>query len=80
MNFMGIGPMEVMVIITVAIIILGPAKAVDMAKSAGKMAREVRRSFADLSSTLEKEKWDESTDNPRIQVEPKPDNDRKASQ
>ena len=56
---MGIGFLELLVIVLVAVIVLGPAKAVDMARSAGKMMGEVRRSFTDLSSTLEPSKWDE---------------------
>ena len=57
---MGIGFLELLVIALVAIIVLGPAKAVEMARSAGKMMGEVRRSFTDLSSTLEPSKWEES--------------------
>ena len=56
---MGIGFLELLVIVLVAVLVLGPAKAIDMARSAGKMVGEVRRSFTDLSSTLEPSKWDE---------------------
>ena len=59
---MGIGFLELLVIALVAIIVLGPAKAVEMARSAGKMMGEVRRSFTDLSSTLEPSKWEESAE------------------
>ena len=55
----GLGFMELLVIVLVAVIVLGPAKAIDMARSAGKMVGEVRRSFTDLSSNLEPSKWDE---------------------
>ncbi len=56
---MGLGFLELLVIVLVAVLVLGPAKAIDMARSAGKMVGEVRRSFTDLSSTLEPSKWDE---------------------
>ena len=56
---MGLGFMELLVIVLVAVIVLGPTKAIDMARSAGKMMGEVRRSFTDLSSNLEPSKWDE---------------------
>ena len=56
---MGVGFMELLVIALVAIIVLGPGKAIDMARSAGKMVGEVRRSFTDLSSTLEPSKWED---------------------
>ena len=82
MDFMGIGIMEVMVIIVVAIIILGPAKAAEMAKNGGKMAREVRRSFSDLSSTLsstlDEAQWDESQVPPQSPGEAESDKDPKA--
>lgn len=75
---MGIGFLELMVIALVAIIVLGPAKAVDMARSAGKMMGEVRRSFTDLSSTLEPSKWEESPDARDNRQKKGPDSDDKA--
>ena len=79
---MGIGFLELLVIALVAIIVLGPAKAVEMARSAGKMMGEVRRSFTDLSSTLEPSKWEESAegrDNRQDNRQKKgPDSDDKA--
>ena len=66
---MGLGFLELLVIVLVAVLVLGPAKAIDMARSAGKMVGEVRRSFTDLSSTLEPSKWDEP-------VEPREDQRR----
>ena len=56
---MGIGFLEMVVIAVIAIIVLGPEKAVDMARSAGKMLGEVKRSFTDLSSTLDPTRWDD---------------------
>ncbi len=72
---MGIGFLELLVIVLVAVIVLGPAKAIDMARSAGKMLGEVRRSFTDLSSTLDPSGWDDSPEaaNSRRQRAPDPD-------
>lgn len=53
MDIMGIGIMELMVIMLVATIVLGPKRAVDMARSAGKMLQEVRQSFKELSANLD---------------------------
>ena len=75
---MGIGFLELLVIALVAIIVLGPAKAVDMAHSAGKMMGEVRRSFTDLSSTLEPSKWEESSEGRDNRQKKGPDSDDKA--
>ena len=55
MNFFGIGMLEVLIILIVALIILGPARTVQMAKNAGRMMGEVRRAFTDLSRAVEEE-------------------------
>ena len=55
MDIFGIGPMELLVVALVAMIVLGPARTVTMARSAGKMVRELRRSLSDLSTSLEEE-------------------------
>lgn len=48
MNFFGIGTLELLVILTVAMIALGPGKTVEVARTIGKMAREARRTFTDI--------------------------------
>ncbi len=55
MNIFGIGMLEILIILIVALIILGPAKTVHMAKNAGRMMGEVRRAFTDLSRAVEEE-------------------------
>ena len=55
MNIFGIGMLEILIILIVALIILGPAKTVHMAKNAGRMMGEVRRAFTDLSKAVEEE-------------------------
>ena len=62
MNFMGIGLTEVLVVVLVAVIILGPTRAAEMARTAGRMMREVRRSFTDFSSDLEEGRWGDTPD------------------
>ena len=73
---MGIGFQELLVIALIALIVLGPAKAVDMARSAGKMMGEVKRSFTDLSSTLEQTRWDEPSQSVPREAGKRPDPDR----
>ena len=48
MNFFGIGTPELLVIFLVAFVALGPGKTVEVARTIGRMAREARRTFADI--------------------------------
>jgi sec-independent protein translocase protein TatB len=53
MNFMGMGPMEVVVIMVVALIIFGPGKLPEMAAQAGKMVRDFRNATSDLTAEFQ---------------------------
>ncbi len=48
MNFLGMGPMEIMLVLLVAFIFLGPDKMVDAAKLMGKAMREGKRLMAEM--------------------------------
>ena len=48
MNVFGIGGLELLVILLVAFVALGPGKTVEVARTIGRMAREARRTFADI--------------------------------
>ena len=50
MNFMGVGPLEMAIIFMVAFLVLGPSKSIDMAKTAGKVMRDIRRTFSDVAA------------------------------
>ena len=52
MNLMGMGIPELGVILLVAFLVLGPARAIDMARSAGKIMGDLRRSFGDVTSAM----------------------------
>ena len=43
MNFLGMGPLELVVIAVLAFIVLGPERMVDAGRMLGKAAREVKR-------------------------------------
>ncbi|MCH7606683.1 MAG: twin-arginine translocase TatA/TatE family subunit [Chloroflexi bacterium] len=60
MNFMGMGLMELAVILLVAFLVLGPSKSIDLARTAGKVIRDVRSSFADLAAAVDLEQQDQS--------------------
>lgn len=48
MNVFGIGGLELLVILLVAFVALGPGKTVEVARTIGRMTREARRTFADI--------------------------------
>ena len=61
MTFLGMGPLEVMIILVVAFIVLGPQRMLDAAKLLGKATREVRRMSQGLTDAL-----DETMEEPRV--------------
>ena len=61
MTFLGVGPLEVMIILLVAFIVLGPQRMMDAAKLLGKATREVRRMSQGLTEAL-----DETMEEPRV--------------
>lgn len=52
MNFMGIGFMELVVILLVAFLVVGPGRSIDMARQAGKVLGDLRRSFTDVTDAV----------------------------
>ena len=48
MNVFGIGTPELLVILLVAFIALGPGKTIEVARTIGRMTREARRAFTDI--------------------------------
>ena len=49
MNFLGMGPMELMLILVLALIVFGPGKLPEIAGQVGKAVRDVRRATTELS-------------------------------
>ena len=67
MNFMGIGLPEIGVILLVAFLVLGPNRSISMARSAGKLLSDLRRTFNQVAAaaSLEQDeqappRWDSS--------------------
>lgn len=52
MNFMGVGFMELVVIMVVAFLVLGPGRAIDVARKSGKFLGDLRRSFSDVTDAI----------------------------
>ncbi|MBI2856426.1 MAG: twin-arginine translocase TatA/TatE family subunit [Chloroflexi bacterium] len=52
MDFLGIGPVELLVVLFVAFLVLGPARMIEVARSLGRFMQEVRRTTSDLPNLL----------------------------
>ncbi len=55
MTVLGMGPLEILVILLVAFIFLGPQRMVDVARMMGKATREIRRMTDELPSLIMEE-------------------------
>lgn len=69
MDFLGIGSLELLLILVIALVFLGPTRLVDFAKSVGKTVREVRRAAGEAVRAIEDE----------ASVEESPEQERPAS-
>ena len=52
MNFLGMGTIEVLVILLLAFIFLGPERMVEVGRTLGKTIRQLRRFSTDISETI----------------------------
>jgi sec-independent protein translocase protein TatB len=55
MDLMGVGTAEILMILLVAIIVVGPRKIVDIARTMGKITRTLKKASTDLMSSVTKE-------------------------
>ncbi len=55
MGFSGIGIWEIVLIIVVALIVLGPGKIPEIARKLGKAVRAIRKASADLTTAVSRE-------------------------
>jgi sec-independent protein translocase protein TatA len=86
MDFFGMGPWEIFLILVIALIFLGPGKIVDFARTLGKWVRAIRRAGNDFTAavTRELEKTGEepppaTTKEARTAPPPPPSGDRDAA-
>ena len=52
MNFLGMGPLEILVVLFIAFVVLGPERMADMGKKAGRLVGDLRRMNSGLRETL----------------------------
>ena len=55
MGFLGIGTWEILLILILALIILGPGKLTEFARTLGKTVRAIRKASADLTTAVTRE-------------------------
>ena len=55
MDFLGIGSWEILLILVIALIVLGPGKINDFARSLGKTVRAIRKYSTDLTTAVTRE-------------------------
>jgi Sec-independent protein translocase protein TatA len=60
-NIMGIGLAEAGVILLVAFLVLGPNRSIDMARTAGKVFGDLRRTFTEVASAVSQEQGENPT-------------------
>jgi TatA/E family protein of Tat protein translocase len=54
LNFLGMGPMELVVIMVLALVVFGPGKLPEIAGQVGRMVRDFKRATGDMSSEFTK--------------------------
>lgn len=55
MDFLGIGPFELLIILVVALLVFGPEKMVDAARALGRFSRKVSQTGRQFTRALEQE-------------------------
>lgn len=55
MNFFGIGPMELILVMVLALIVFGPGKMPEIGRAVGSAIREFRRASQELTSEIQRE-------------------------
>jgi len=67
MNFLGMGPVELVLVAALALIVFGPDKLPDIARQIGRMVGELRRVSSDVTREIQRGIQDEpSGSGPRI--------------
>ena len=55
MDFMSVGTSEILMILLVAILVVGPNRVVEMARTLGKIMRSIKKASFDLTSAVSRE-------------------------
>lgn len=55
MDFLSVGASEILMVLLVALLVVGPNKVVAMAQTLGKVMRSIRKASSDLTSAVTRE-------------------------
>lgn len=55
MDFLSVGASEILMVLLVALLVVGPNKVVGMAQTLGKVMRSIRKASAELTSAVTRE-------------------------
>lgn len=69
MDFFGIGPGEILVILLIAVIVLGPGRMVEVGRTLGRFMQTLKKASYDLTAQVNKELEEEK----KIKPPPPPD-------
>ena len=72
MNLFGVGVMELAVILLVAFLVMGPAKTIEMARTAGKLIGDMRRTVNEMTAATDLTGVDRANPTPPTNSAPKP--------
>ena len=64
MGFLDIGPLEVLLILVIALLIWGPERIVEIGQTLGKIVRTLKKASFDLTTAVTKELNTEEKDRP----------------
>ena len=76
MNFLGMGSLETVTILVIAFLAFGPTKSIEMARTAGRLLREIRRNFNEIASSINVDMTDSSPTHPPPPNRPSSEEDR----
>ncbi len=71
MNLLGVGSLEIIIILLVAFLVLGPNQLLGVAKGLGKVMRELRNATGQFTRMLEEEGQEEEPSKTRNEEEEK---------
>ncbi len=72
MNLFGIGFLELAMIFLIAFLVMGPAKAIEMARTAGKLVGDMRRTVNEMTAASDLSGQQQSTTSSPASAPPKP--------
>lgn len=72
MDFLGIGGWEILLILVVAVIIWGPGRIVEIGRTLGKVARNLKKASYDFTAQIDKELEEQKKESPPPPTDEKP--------